>query len=90
MIEILILLVVVVWIYNLLVKDRNQMLAAWSDIDVQLKRRHDLIPQLVTAVKLGPNNSRRYSPHWKRKRDRAIIHCATQVFFTVIISAHSR
>ena len=40
-----------VWIYNLLVRDRNQVLAAWSDIDVQLKRRHDLIPQLVTTVK---------------------------------------
>ena len=40
-----------IWIYNLLVKDRNQVLAAWSDIDVQLKRRHDLIPQLVTTVK---------------------------------------
>lgn len=41
----------VVWLYNLLVKDRNQVEAAWSDIDVQLKRRHDLIPQLVTTVK---------------------------------------
>ncbi|GJM14258.1 MAG: membrane protein [Pseudohongiella sp.] len=47
----LMLLVVAIWIYNLLIKDRNQVLAAWSDIDVQLKRRHDLIPQLVTAVK---------------------------------------
>ena len=44
-------LAAVIWIYNLLVKDRNQVLAAWSDIDVQLKRRHDLIPQLVTTVK---------------------------------------
>jgi len=55
MIEVIVVLVVliaiVVWIYNLLIKDRNQVLAAWSDIDVQLKRRHDLIPQLVTAVK---------------------------------------
>jgi len=40
-----------VWIYNRLVHDRNQVLAAWSDIDVQLKRRHDLVPQLVTCVK---------------------------------------
>jgi LemA protein len=40
-----------VWIYNGLVKDRNQVANAWSDIDVQLKRRHDLVPQLVTAVK---------------------------------------
>ena len=38
-------------IYNRLVKDRNQVENAWSDIDVQLKRRHDLVPQLVEAVK---------------------------------------
>ena len=37
-------------IYNLLVRDKNRVLAAWSDIDVQLKRRHDLIPKLVDAV----------------------------------------
>jgi LemA protein len=40
-----------IWIYNRLVKDRNQVRSAWSDIDVQLTRRHDLVPQLVTAVK---------------------------------------
>jgi len=38
-------------IYNLLVRDRNRTLAAWSDISVQLKRRHDLVPKLVDAVK---------------------------------------
>lgn len=44
----------IVWgitIYNKLIRDRNRVLAAWSDIDVQLKRRHDLIPKLVEAVK---------------------------------------
>ena len=40
-----------VWIYNRLVADRNQVKNAWSDIDVQLARRHDLVPQLVNAVK---------------------------------------
>jgi LemA protein len=40
-----------IWIYNRLVKDRNQVRSAWSDIDVQLTRRHNLVPQLVTAVK---------------------------------------
>jgi len=40
-----------VWIFNRLVKDRNQVRSAWSDIDVQLTRRHDLVPQLVDAVK---------------------------------------
>ena len=38
-------------LYNRLVKDRNRVDAAWSDIDVQLQRRHDLVPQLVKAVK---------------------------------------
>ena len=37
--------------YNSLVKNRNRVDNAWSQIDVQLKRRHDLIPNLVVAVK---------------------------------------
>lgn len=45
------LLVVAVVLYNRLVRDRNRVNAAWSDIDVQLQRRHDLVPQLVKAVR---------------------------------------
>ena len=48
------LIVLIAWfitIYNLFVRDKNRVLAAWSDIDVQLKRRHDLIPKLIDAVK---------------------------------------
>jgi LemA protein len=45
------IIVTLIWIFNQLVKDRNQVKNAWSDIDVQLRRRHDLIPQLVKAVK---------------------------------------
>ena len=37
-------------LYNRLIRTRNRVDAAWSDIDVQLQRRHDLIPRLVTAV----------------------------------------
>ena len=44
------LLVAGVFLYNRLVRDRNLVLTAWSDIDVQLKRRYDLIPKLVAAV----------------------------------------
>jgi LemA protein len=33
-----------IWLYNSLVALRNQVRNAWSQIDVQLKRRHDLIP----------------------------------------------
>ncbi len=42
---------VAIWLYNSLVGLRNQVRNAWSQIDVQLKRRHDLIPNLVRAVK---------------------------------------
>jgi LemA protein len=45
------LLIYGIVIYNRLVSLKNQALAAWSDIDVQLKRRHDLIPKLIDAVK---------------------------------------
>lgn len=44
------LLVWCIVIYNLLVRDKNRVLAAWSDISVQLKRRHDVIPKLVDTV----------------------------------------
>ena len=51
----LILVVVVVfWVmgmYNGLVGSRNEVKNSWSQIEVQLKRRHDLIPNLVEAVK---------------------------------------
>jgi LemA protein len=40
-----------VWSYNRLVRDRHRVAAAWSDIDVQLKRRHELLPKLVEAVR---------------------------------------
>lgn len=53
-----ILFIMLVWgvlIYNKLVHDKNTSLSAWSDIDVQLKRRHDLIPKLVEAVKQYAN-----------------------------------
>jgi len=38
-------------VYNGLIKLRNRTDESWSDIDVQLKRRHDLIPNLVNSVK---------------------------------------
>jgi LemA protein len=40
-----------IMIYNGLVKMRVQVDGAWADIDVQLKRRHDLIPNIVETVK---------------------------------------
>jgi LemA protein len=49
-----IIVLVVVWLvgmYNSLVGLRNQVKNAWAQIDVQLKRRHDLIPNLVETAK---------------------------------------
>lgn len=45
------LILFVIGIYNSLVRLRVQVRNAWSQIDVQLKRRHDLIPNLVEMVK---------------------------------------
>ena len=46
-----VLVALVVTLYNKLVALRNTAESAWSDIDVQLKRRHNLIPNLVETVK---------------------------------------
>ena len=54
LILLIVLLVVgvgVIFLYNSLVQLRVRSDAAWADIDVQLKRRHDLIPNLVETVK---------------------------------------
>ncbi len=40
-----------IWLFNRLIRDRNQVRAAWSDVDVQLQRRHDLVPSLVESVR---------------------------------------
>ena len=49
---VVVLILLFFWLgFNGLVKRRNQVDNAWSQIDVQLKRRHDLIPNLVETVK---------------------------------------
>jgi len=60
--------IVVLWFvskYNSFVKLRNNRENAFADIDVQLKQRHDLIPQLVAAVK-------GYAAHEKETLDRIV------------------
>ena len=50
----IILAIAVLWLiatYNGLIRSRNRVDEAWSDIEVQLKRRYDLIPNLVSTVK---------------------------------------
>ena len=46
-----VLIAMIIGMYNSLVQLRNQVDNAWSQIDVQLKRRHDLIPNLVETAK---------------------------------------
>jgi len=63
-----ILLILVLWAvskYNLFVKLRNNRENAFADIDVQLKQRHDLIPQLVSTVK-------GYASHERETLDRIV------------------
>lgn len=51
---IIVVAVIVLWIiavFNSLIRLKNRTNEAWSDIDVQLKRRHDLIPNLIETVK---------------------------------------
>lgn len=46
-----VLAIAIIGMYNSLIKLKNRVDEAWSDIDVQLKRRYDLIPNLVETVK---------------------------------------
>ncbi len=62
---VVLLLVAVVVLYNGLVRSRNTVDNAWSQIDVQLKRRLDLVPNLVEAVK-------GYAAHEQRTFDAVI------------------
>jgi len=51
MLGLLVLAAYVAWVFNRLVRARNQVHVAWSDVDVQLQRRHDLVPPLVESVR---------------------------------------
>lgn len=62
---VVVLLLYVILTYNGLVTLRNRVKEAWSDIDVQLKRRYDLIPNLVEVVK-------GYASHEKETLERVI------------------
>lgn len=51
---IIVLVAILLWVvgtFNILIRMRNRTKEAWADIDVQLKRRYDLIPNLVEIVK---------------------------------------
>ncbi len=57
----LLIVVILLWVaglYNKLVKRRNRMREGWSGVEVQLKRRHDLVPNLVECVKAYQSHER--------------------------------
>ena len=60
------------WTFNRLVRPRNQTRNAWADIDVQLTRRHDLVPQLVAAVKGYASHERKTLESVTALRSRAM------------------
>lgn len=62
---IVLLALIIIGLYNSLIRLKNRVDEAWADIDVQLKRRHDLIPNLVETVK-------GYAAHEKETLDRVI------------------
>ena len=72
----------VVGIYNGLVQARQEVKNAWAQIDVQLKRRHDLIPNLVNTVK-------GYAAHEKGTFE-AVINARAKATSATIPAAESR
>ena len=62
---VLFLAIIFILIYNSMVRLRNRVGEAWSGVDVQLKRRHDLVPNLVKTV-------RTYASHERAALERTI------------------
>jgi LemA protein len=74
-IVLLIVVIVLLWLilsYNGLVQLRNRAQEAWSDIDVQLKRRYDLIPNLVETVKGYATHEREVFENVTKARSQAM------------------
>lgn len=66
---------IILWgvgIYNSLVRLRNEIENAWAQIDVQLKRRHDLVPNLVETVKGYATHERETLDSVTRARNMAV------------------
>ena len=82
---IVVLVVVGLWLagaYNILVRSRNRVKESWSDIDVQLKRRYDLIPNLVETVK-------GYAEHEKTTLD-AVIQARAKAMGAQTVAEHAQ
>lgn len=66
---------IVIWFvitYNLFIRDKNLIKEAWSGIDVQLKRRHNLIPNLVASVQGYSQHEKSLFEDITRKRSEAV------------------
>ena len=61
----------IIFIYNLFIRDKNLIKEAWSGIDVQLKRRHNLIPNLVESVRGYSQHEKNLLENITRKRSEA-------------------
>ncbi len=72
LVAVFVVAVLVIGIFNALVRLRNQVKNAWSQIDVQLKRRHDLIPNLVDTVKGYMKHERETLENITNARSRAM------------------
>jgi len=72
LVAIVVVVIAVISIYNSLVRLRNQVKNAWSQIDVQLKRRHDLIPNLMETVKGYMKHERETLENITNARSRAM------------------
>ena len=77
--------VLAVWligVYNSLVRGRNRVKESWSDIDVQLKRRYDLIPNLIETVK-------GYAEHERSTLD-AVIQARSRAMGAQTVAEHAQ
>jgi LemA protein len=70
------ILLFTVAIFNRLVRLRNRLQNAWSDIDVQLKRRHDVVPNLVEAARGYMQHERATLEEVTRARSQAVASAA--------------
>lgn len=68
----LLLLLVLIVLYNKLVRLRNTVRSSWSDIDVQLRKRHDLVPSLVDTVKSYAEHERKLFAEVTERRAKAM------------------